>query len=289
MKIILLASGQLGFKCLTQIQAKYSLEVVFTDKKSSAIIEYCNGMQIPVFIGNPRTAKGKSFVKGLHCELLLSINYLFIIEENLLKTPSLYAINLHGSLLPKYRGRTPHVWAIINGEKETGITAHLMEKGVDTGAIVYQKKIPISSTNTGAEILKKFGSSYPEVINIILDQVGQKKVELKEQDDRKATFFGKRTPKDGQIDWNWSKERIYNWIRAQAKPYPGAFTFDQKNKIIIHQARFSDYGYDWQMPNGLVLNKKAQTLIVKTPNGCLKLSQLEGNLSDIIENKTTFK
>src|SRR5690606_38202127 len=116
---------------------------------------------ITLFIGNPRNGRGHAFLKNYSFDVLLSVNYLYLIEEDLIKMPRRFAINLHGSLLPKYRGRTPHVWAIINGEKKTGVTAHLITKGCDEGPIVSQIQIPIEIQDTGNDILNKFKQKYP--------------------------------------------------------------------------------------------------------------------------------
>src|SRR5690606_11116288 len=96
-------------------------------------------------------------------DVLFSINYLFLIERDVLSQDP-RVVNLHGSLLPKYRGRTPHVWAIINNESHTGVTAHLVDEGCDTGPIILQREVPIEYTDTGATILLKFSSLYPEII-----------------------------------------------------------------------------------------------------------------------------
>ena len=189
----------------------------------------------------------------------------------MLDHPDLFSINLHGSLLPKYRGRTPHVWSIINGEKETGITAHLMEKGCDTGDIILQKRIPITSQITGAKILHEFERIYPEMVLDILKKINQNGIIRIKQDEEKATWFGKRTPEDGRINWDWQKERIHNWVRAQAFPYPGAFTKLDDKKVIIDKVEFSDYGFDQRMENGLVLRTNPY-IMVKTPNGVIELT-----------------
>jgi len=206
---------------------------------------------------------------------LFSINYLFLIEQDLIDLPSQYAINIHGSLLPKYRGRTPHVWAIINGETKTGITAHLINEKVDDGHIVHQIKVPILPSDTGASMLEKFAIQYPKMIDKILNDIENNSLVITPQDTTKAVYFGKRTPEDGAINWAWNRERIYNWIRAQAKPYPGAFTFYEENKIIVHHAEMIDMGFHYQQTNGLILAQTATTICVKTTNGVLRLSEIE--------------
>ncbi len=140
MKIGLLCSGNLGEKALKHVHTKYDLIFVFTDKNSNHIVSYCSANNIPVYIGNPRNANTLEFIEGKKIDIIISINYLFLINKNLIKLPKLMCFNIHGSLLPKYRGRTPHVWSIINNEKFAGVTVHLIDEGCDSGDILNRLK-----------------------------------------------------------------------------------------------------------------------------------------------------
>jgi len=266
----ILASGGLGALCTEKLLQLNKVNFVLTDKGSDKIIELCKTKKIPMFIGNPRNGKTNDFLNQFSTDIILSINYLFIVEEDIIRHPNKYAINFHGSLLPKYRGRTPHVWAIINNETETGITAHLMSKDCDEGDIVYQEKILIGEESTGAEILSKFNSKYPLIIEKIVSLIENDTIRTIKQDHTKATYFGKRTPEDGLINWNWQKERINNWVRAQADPYPGAFTFYKGEKVIIHKIKYSNKGFNYNDPNGTILEIKNE-IIIKTSNGAISL------------------
>ena len=286
--ITLCVSGNLGFECFNYIYGRNcNIVAVFTDKKSAHIIDLAKCHDIPLFIGNPRGGKGKEFLTSKAIGILFSVNYLYIIDSEMLQLSWTYAINLHGSLLPKYRGRTPHVWAIINGEEEVGITAHIMEDSCDTGNIVSQYKLPVDrDTDTGATILEKYKEIYPLLISEICAQISTNKIVLTPQDHSKATYFGKRTAADGIIDWNWFKERIFSWVQAQAHPYPGAFTFYNGEKITIDRVDFEDSSYSSDIPNGFILKGGKQPLI-KVPNGVIKItknrSQVTFNDNDIIQ------
>lgn len=136
MNLALFVSGGLGFKVLNHLKkSKHSVQCVFTDSNSSEIIDTANDEQLPIFTGNPRNERAIKFFDAYEIDIILSINYLFLIERSLFSKAKL-AVNIHGSLLPKYRGRTPHVWAIINNEPKTGVTAHLIDDGCDTGDII---------------------------------------------------------------------------------------------------------------------------------------------------------
>lgn len=282
LKVGVLASGGLGFNCLIDIVKTNVVDFVFTDSKSQTIIDFCTLNEIKIYIGNPRNEDAKSFIKQFNVDLILSINYLFIVNDFIYNHSSKYSINFHGSLLPKYRGRTPHVWAIINNEKEAGVTGHLISDDCDEGAIVYQKKIIIDEDMTGADLLKIYEKIYPLAINEIIEKVKNETLNPVVQNHSLATYFGKRTPEDGTIDWSWQKERIKNWVRALSKPYPGAFSFLNGQKIIINKVKFIDFGFSDADENGKIINVN-QNLIVKTQNGAIELVDFE------VESNIVFK
>lgn len=275
MKIAFLVSGGLGEFVLSHFIKKYDLSFVLTDNGSENIENICNTHNIPVYKGNPRKPEIVGFLKEKSCDVIVSVNYLFIIDEKVIKLAKGLCFNVHGSLLPKYRGRTPHVWAIINNERETGITAHVIDKGCDTGDILKQIKVKIDKEDTGASILEKYKGLYIPLVESVLSDFVQDSLTFIKQDESKATYFGKRTPEDGRIDWNWSVERIINWVRAQAYPYPGSFTYYNKNKIIIDKVTKSDYGFHNEVENGTII--LLNPLIVKCCNSALKIELLRTN------------
>lgn len=270
LKIGFLSSGELGYKVIQNLSQSFMPHFIFTDSNSTSISSFAQMHSIPIFIGNPRKFEPQRFLNSFETDIIFSINYLFIVENNILSHPR-FAINLHGSLLPKYRGRTPHVWAIINGEKQTGVTAHFMEKGCDTGDIVLQQIIEIEEEDTGATVLSKFVDIYPKMIAEIIEKIKTNKLNRIKQDITEATYFEKRTPDDGEINWNWQKERIKNWIRAQAHPYPGAFSYLNGKKVKIDKVSFTDFGFESTTSNGTII-KTTPGIIVKTPNGAIELT-----------------
>jgi len=280
MKIGLLCSGGLGFTLLSKLHKLHNVVFVMTDRSSTEISNFCEQKSIDVFTRNPRGGRAAEFILGKKIDVLVSINYLFIIENDLIRLPEKIAFNIHGSLLPKYRGRTPHIWAIICNEKKTGITAHVIDEGCDTGDIIEQLAIPIKSTDTGADILAKYNRRYFSLVKSVLQKIEANDVRFRKQDHTKATCYGKRAPEDGKIDWNWHKERIRNWVRAQAHPYPGAFSYIENTRLIIDEVEYDDLGFSSEMPNGLILS--TDPLLVKTPNGVLKLNKVR-NYEILIE------
>ncbi|MBR6468768.1 MAG: hypothetical protein IKS84_00190, partial [Lachnospiraceae bacterium] len=205
LSVCLLVSGGLGYVLLEHVStnSEVVLHSVFTDKKSDEIISFCKEKNIACFVGNPRNESSVGFRSKIdeRPDIILSINYLFLIEHDLINYPKKLAINVHGSLLPKYRGRTPHVWSIINNEKETGITAHLITEECDKGAVVIQKRIPIERGDTGGSILFKYRKMYPVIIDEVISKIQNDSLQIVEQDETKATYYPKRTPDDGEINW----------------------------------------------------------------------------------------
>ena len=271
----LLISGTLGYKSLIDLYNFVNIKWIATDKGSIEIIDYAANKNIPLFIGNPRNGKLSNFVSEYKNDLVLSINYLFLLEKEFIKNVK-YPINFHGSLLPKYRGRTPHVWAIINNEIETGVTAHFIDFGCDDGAIILQQKLPILDNDTGFTILEKFYKIYPLLIKRVIKLYETNNITSTKQNHSISTKYAKRSPLDGRINWDWQKDRIRNWVRAQAYPYPGAFTYYNKKKIVIDKVSFSEYGFDNELDNGTILRVKPE-LIIKTSNGSIKIDLIRSN------------
>ena len=280
MRLGILASGDLGENMLMKIILNYQIDFIATDQKSTNIILFSNKNGIRCFVGNPRNNKLIDKLKVFNCDVLISINYLFLIDQNIINIPKILAFNIHGSLLPKYRGRTPHVWAIINNEKLTGITAHVIDKGCDTGPIIGQVKIDIDQRDTGGDLLTKFNVEYPKLIFDTLEKIRNNTLSYTEQVHQSSSFFGKRTPSDGLINWHWYKERIFNWVRAQSSPYPGAFSLYENEKIIIDEIIYENIGFHQDDENGLIIRVENNMPFIKTPNGIVKITKIR-NLKSI--------
>jgi len=280
-----LCSGGLGLDTLTKIAKDYTIQFILTDSNSTGIIDFATKNNIPFYAGNPRKGKGYNFIKNFNVDVIASINYLFLIEEDIINHSNILTFNIHGSLLPKYRGRTPHVWAIINGENKAGITAHIIDVGCDTGKIIHQIEIPIEAEDTGAIMLEKYASAYYPLVKKVFKDITNNQLNLTIQKEENATYFGKRTPKDGEINWNWPKEAIRNWVRAQAEPYPGAFTFYNNQKIIIDKISFSEEKILSKQENGEIIQLQPN-VIVKTKNGAINLDKIRTeNCTFAIGNK----
>ena len=280
MKIGVLASGALGKHTLEKIRSDFDVVFVLTDNNSSDILNLCKENKISCFKGNPRKSKGYNFIKNIAVDIIVSVNYLFLIEQDIIEHSSLLTFNIHGSLLPKYRGRTPHVWAIINGEKETGVTAHVIDENCDTGDIISQIKIPINKNDTGNTLLNKYKKEYYSIVKRVIEKTVSKTLEFITQNENLATYYGIRKPGDGKINWSWEKERIINWVRAQAKPYPGAFSYIKNQKLIIDKIDLCTLGFDFKTENGTIL-AVTPNIVVKTTNGALEIKSTRQKLKGV--------
>lgn len=289
-KVVICASGQLGFSVLNKIHHHFDVVGILTDHTSEKIISWAHENKKKVFTKNPRKNADLSapdFFPSF--DFLLSINYLYLIEANLIERPKIMAINIHGALLPQYRGRAPHIWAVINGEKECGITVHRMEIGCDTGDIILQKRLPIGPETTGGEILQTFDEEYPQMVLDAVARVTRNEPLIK-QDESKASYFGKRTPEDGEIDWSWETERIRNWVRALTRPYPGAFTFIDDNKMFIwkvEEVGIVDSLVESVEPGCAIFY--CGSMFVKTQNGFLKIIDYSYESAPLEGSRWRFK
>jgi methionyl-tRNA formyltransferase len=160
-----------------------------------------------------------------------------MLRPALLATAKRGAFNMHGSLLPKYRGRVPINWAIINGETETGATLHEMVEKPDAGRIVGQSAVPIGPDDNAQEVFTKVTTAAAEVLAAALPGLIAGDAKLRPQDLTKGSYFGGRKPADGVIDWHATAENIHNLVRAVAPPYPGATTRIQGETIKITKTK----------------------------------------------------
>ncbi len=175
-------------------------------------------------------------IRSLKPDIMFSFYYRHMIKQPLLDVPRLGFVNLHGSLLPKYRGRCPVNWVIVKGEKETGVTLHYMTPHPDDGDIIGQQKVKISLNDTAVSLNEKIVRASDGLLDDVLPRLLAGTAPRKPQDHAQATYFGGRRPEDGEIDWSKSADAVRNLIRAVTRPYPGAFTFVGDRKVFAWSA-----------------------------------------------------
>ncbi len=173
---------------------------------------------------DPNAAEAIERVAACRPDFIFSFYYRAILRPSLLAIPPQGALNMHGSLLPKYRGRVPVNWAIIHGETETGATLHYMTEKPDAGDIVAQTSVPILPDDTAGDVFAKVTLASELTLDRVLPALLAGTAPRVKQDPQKASYFGGPRPDDGIIDWSKSATEIHNLVRAVAPPYPGART-----------------------------------------------------------------
>jgi methionyl-tRNA formyltransferase len=179
----------------------------------------------PVVFDDARSREAIELVRAAQPELLFSFYYRDLLPREILAIPKLGAYNMHGSLLPKYRGRAPVNWAIVNGETQTGATLHVMTEKADSGAIVDQEAVPIDEDDTALAVQRRVSAAAVKILQRCLPRLEAGTAPRRPQDESLATTFPRRHPEDGKIDWNRSAKQVHDLVRAVTHPYPGAFTF----------------------------------------------------------------
>ena len=268
--------GVIGLKALKK--HNFDILCVFTykdDKNENIWFEsvenWCIENNINYYTpNNVNSQRWIEMIESLRPDIIFSFYYRNLICRDILKIPRYGAINLHGSLLPKYRGRAPVNWVILNGEKYTGVTLHYMVEKADAGDIIAQKSIKIDFYDTAKTLFDKLQKKAVALLDETLPFVKQNKVKPIKQNEDEATYFGRRTKKDGLIDFNQSAMEIYNLIRAVTRPYPGAFIYYQSEELIIW----------WALPTSKQLRKKEiqienKMVYIGTNDGSLKLYEIE--------------
>ena len=179
---------------------------------------------IPVFTPESvNTPEWREQIAALQPDLILSVYYRHMIGTKILALPPLGAWNMHGSLLPKYRGRAPINWAVLHGEPRLGMTLHRMVKSADAGAVVDQEGVDIGPRDTAEQAFRKVLPCARRVLARQIDALLAGTAKETPQDESQANYFGGRKPEDGRIVWTQTSAQIFNLIRAVTDPYPGAF------------------------------------------------------------------
>lgn len=176
-------------------------------------------------------------IRALAPDFLFSFYYRKMLSAEILGIPKRGALNMHGSLLPKYRGRVPTNWAVLNGETETGASLHYMEAKPDAGNLVAQTSVPILGDDTAHEVFQKVVVAAEMTLVRALPQLIAGTAPSIPLELKAGSYFSGRKPEDGRIDWTKSARDVYNLIRAVAPPYPGAFTEIGGERIVIARAR----------------------------------------------------
>ncbi|WP_233963500.1 bifunctional UDP-4-amino-4-deoxy-L-arabinose formyltransferase/UDP-glucuronic acid oxidase ArnA [Pectobacterium versatile] len=246
MKAIVFAYHDIGCVGLEALKlAGYEIQAVFTHSDApgenhfyASVAKAAAEMDVPVFapedINHPLWVNR---IRELAPDVIFSFYYRTLLSDDILQLPAFGAFNLHGSLLPRYRGRAPVNWVLVNGETQTGVTLHKMVSRADAGDIVAQSVVAIDDDDTALTLHGKCRTAAAALLAQQLPLIRSREITLTLQDESRASYFGRRTAGDGLIDWHKSAREINNLIRAVTEPYPGAFTFLGERNVTIWRAR----------------------------------------------------
>ncbi|WNK74098.1 bifunctional UDP-4-amino-4-deoxy-L-arabinose formyltransferase/UDP-glucuronic acid oxidase ArnA (plasmid) [Pantoea agglomerans] len=206
-------------------------------------------------------------IRTMAPEMIFSFYYRHLLSDEILQCAPKGAFNLHGSLLPKYRGRAPLNWALVNGETETGVTLHRMVKRADAGNILAQQKVAIEDQDNALTLHRKLTQAAEQLLGDVLPRLREGEVSEWPQDESQATRVDRRTAEDGRIDWNQPAQTIHNLVRAVTDPWPGAFAFAGSVKFIVWKSRVHPQHH--QAKPGTVLSK--QPFLIACGEGALEI------------------
>ncbi len=204
-----------------------------------SVADLCAEYGIPVlFDPDPETLLAQ--VTQIAPDFIFSFYYRHMLPATVLSQARRGAYNLHGSLLPKYRGRVPVNWAVLHGETETGVTLHEMTEKPDAGAIIAQTAVPILPDDTAHDVFAKLTVASEQTLWPAIPALLAGTAPRIVNDVSQGSYFSGRKPDDGRIDWRLPGQQVYNLHRAVAPPYPGAFTDQFGQRFVIKKARLTD-------------------------------------------------
>lgn len=280
MRTIFVGSTRLSRRCLDSILAIQDIQMVgvITNEPTFTISYAPQGLKNVLYVDMAAYAKERGIpwymmrktmtepglmaeLKVWRPELLIVAGWYHILPPSLLD--SLIAVGLHASLLPDYSGGSPLVWAMINGEQKTGMTLFRLADRVDAGPIIDQASIDILPADTIATLYERIELLGIKLLKENLSHIAKGTVVYTPQDENRRRILPQRKPEDGRIEWNWSSQKIYDFIRAQTHPYPGAFTTFNKQKVHIWAAQLESAD-SWE--------ERAVGSVYGTPAGTIRVN-----------------
>jgi methionyl-tRNA formyltransferase len=281
-RAVVFAYHNVGVRCLRVLLAHrvdVALVVTHEDRPEENIwfdrvADVAREVDVPLAMpAEPNVPQFVARVVALAPDFIFSFYYRQMLGEPLLAAASRGAYNMHGSLLPKYRGRVPVNWAVIRGEHETGATLHRMVAKPDAGAVVAQQAVPILPDDTAAEVFAKVTVAAEISLDRVLPKLLDGSAEHREQDLAAGAYFGGRRPEDGRINWRDEARSIHNLVRGVAPPYPGAMTTLAGRPARVLRTRVLDEAAPRAGEPGIYADK--HRLLADCGGGVLRILQLE--------------
>ncbi|MDP9843973.1 methionyl-tRNA formyltransferase [Streptosporangium lutulentum] len=235
----LLDAGHEVVLVVTHPKSDHAYEKIWDD----SVAELAEKNGVPVLL---RSRPDDDLIRALRDaapDIIVANNWRTWLPPEIFDIPPHGTLNIHDSLLPAYAGFSPLIWALINGEKEVGVTAHRMNAELDAGDIVLQRAVPVGPRDTVTDLFHRTVDLIEPIVREALDLIASGRARWVPQDRSKASFFHKRSIEDSRIDWNWPAEDLERLVRAQSDPYPNAFTHYRGERIRIVSAEVSQARY----------------------------------------------
>lgn len=224
---------------VTHPESEHAYKAIWAD----SVEELARERGVPVHLTERVDSHTIDLVKRADPDVIVVNSWYTRMPPELYDLPPHGTLNLHDSLLPKFTGFSPVLWALISGESEFGLTVHRMDDGLDTGDILIQRALPIGPTDTGAELVVRAMDLIPDALGDALSALESQTAVWTPQQKADRTYFHKRCERDSLIDWCWPAEVVERFVRALSDPYPRAFTFYRGERIGVLEARVSDAHY----------------------------------------------
>ena len=240
--------GLLSLKTLHEIAPDSLVSIVTFDDRNDKrsefdrFVAFSEAVKVPFHVLQKPSGL-KEIVEKLRPDMCTVVGWYWIISQRLLGAVKDGFVGVHSSLLPKYRGSAPLVWAIINGEKEAGVSLFYFDEGMDTGDIIGQERFEVEANESIMSALLKAESRTQKLFRKYYPMLLAGNAPRKSQKHEMATYASRRNPVDGRIKWADSNISIHNFVRAQSHPYPGAYGYYQNRKIFILETSLFEYPY----------------------------------------------
>jgi len=281
MKVLFLGNHTVGVKTLSTLSQTEEIVGVVAHpsdpedgERYLSVYDFAHQRSWPAIRSKGTDPDLVRFARKVEPELTWITDYRYLLPAPVISIAPLGTVNLHPSLLPKYRGRAPINWAIINGEKDLGLTAHFVVEAADAGDIIEQVSFKLNADEDVGDALSRLYPLYQNITRKVLGYFRSGQVPRRKQDVTGKPVYPARYPEDGLIDWKKPAEQIFNLIRAVTRPYPGAFSFYRGEKVMIWSADLHFREADRSHPGQIIAHTDGG-FVVQTGKRCIIIEESE--------------
>jgi methionyl-tRNA formyltransferase len=282
MDIVFVTHNKLGLACLEELSAVGAdIRAVYTRPEREDISDqvpidsFAEEQDVPLHrVDSINSDSVKTEIAGYDPELLFVVGWSQLVDSAVLDIPSVAALGMHPAPLPRGRGRAPLAWSMIKGLDQTALSFFHLVEAADAGDLVGQEPLNIALTDDASSLYEKMVEAGRTLIREYYPQFEPGAVPRTPQDEDEATWWPKRDPWHGLIGWNRSPQEVYDWIRGQTRPYPGAFSYLDDQKVTVWAARPPDEETAFARP-GEIVARGDETLTVGAWEGLIELSEVE--------------